>query len=121
MRLMRLKQWCHLRIINLSDLCEGSSQNLAKLYTAVGEHDQSHPESLLHPKRTEELQSYVKNVPNIILAWGRQAVLEEAAIDFLDRYDNVRGLVRDYPWYRFASPYRKDQKLSWLKEIESQF
>lgn len=119
MRLMKLKQWRHLRIINLSDLCEGSSQDFAKLYGDVGQYDDSHPESLMHNKRIRELDFYLDNVFKIILAWGRQPVLEGAARDFLNRYDTGVGLARDYPWYRFASPYRKDQKLSWLEQIES--
>ena len=60
-----------------------------------------------------------RNVSKIIVAWGRQAVLRNAAIDFLNRYENVVGLAGDYPWYRFASPYRKDQKLGWLQDIEA--
>jgi len=119
MRLMKRKQWSHLRIINLSDLCEGSSKNFPTLYRSVELHDPSHPEGLMHAKREKELDAHLQGVSNIILAWGRQPVLAKAANAFLQRVPTAVGLARDYPWYRFASPYRKDQKLSWLNEIES--
>ena len=119
MRLMKRKQWSRLRIINLSDLCEGSSKDFPTLYRAVDLHDPSHPESLMHAKREEELDAHLQGISNVILAWGRQPVLAEAAIAFCQRVPTAVGLARDYPWYRFASPYRKDQKLSWLNEIES--
>ena len=121
MRLMKLKAWRHLRIINLSDLCEGNSQKFAFLHRAISEYSMDHPESILHLKRSKELSAVSKDVPHIIVAWGRQPVLKSAATAFLTSYQDVIGLARDYPWYRFASPYRKDQKLSWLREIESTF
>ena len=119
MRLMKRQHWCHLRIINLSDLCEGNSQNFANLHKTVGALDARHPESLLHQNRNTELDCYLQDVSKIIVAWGRQAVLRDTAKDFLNRYENVVGLAGDYPWYRFASPYRKDQKLGWLQDIEA--
>ena len=118
MRLMQRRAWRHLRIINLSDICEGSSSNFSHVYHQLTEYDTSHPESILHPKRRLELQEHLKNVSTIIVAWGRQAVLFQTAIEFLSLVPDVKGLARDYPWYRFASPYRKDQKLSWLHDID---
>ncbi len=114
MRLMLQQEWSRIRLVNLSDLCQGNSQQFAHLHQAITELDPSHPESIVHPKRRAELRGHLERAPRVIAAWGKQAVLREQALAMLDEMDAPIGIDTVEPWFRFASPYRKDQKLEWL-------
>ena len=115
MRLMLLQQWKHVRILNLSDLRNGNSGDFSIEYEKARLLDQSNPHSLLHEKRHPELIKNCSATPVVIAAWGTTEVLREAAIYFLDIIKNIEGLPLDKPWYRYPSPYKKVQKLEWLK------
>lgn len=115
MRLMLLKEWKHVRVLNLSDLRNGNSGNFSGDFAAASERDSSSPHSLTHSRRSQELERGCQDVPVVIAAWGVSEVLREAAESFLSKI-SVSGLSLDYPWYRYPSPYRKDQKIEWLKK-----
>ena len=116
MRLMRLMGWQKLRLINLSDLCDANSASFARRYQTLNH--ETTPHSLLHPSRHKELNRLLK-ADHLLLAWGSNPVQEADARAFLKRVQRRKpvGLALEAPWFRFASPYRKDQKLSWLHEI----
>lgn len=114
MRLMVLKGWKHVRVLNLSDLRNGNSGNFSTDFAQAKELDSSSPHSLTNSRRLLELESLCAGSPLVIAAWGASDVLREAAGSFLSRIQ-VRGLSLDYPWYRYPSPYRKDQKIEWLR------
>jgi len=124
MRLMRLRNWQHLRIINLSDLREGNSCTFAKNFRRAEVLNKQNPHSYLHPKRQPELLSLCKNADAVIAAWGSNAVQQEQGLACIELFEKegirLMGLPLDKPWYRFASPYRKDQKLFWLEEVNKQ-
>ncbi len=113
MRLMLLKGWKHVRILNLSDLRNGNSGDFSADFTAARKLDPCSPHSLTHYQRLQELKSLCAGTPLVIAAWGANEVLREAAESFLSRVP-VRGMSLNYPWYRYPSPYRKDQKIEWL-------
>ena len=115
MRLMLLQQWEHVRVLNLSDLRNGNSGNFSIEYEKAKLLDPSNPHSLLHVKRHSELIKNCSSAPIVIAAWGTAEVLREAAISFLDIINNIEGLPLDKPWYRYPSPYKKVQKIEWLK------
>jgi len=115
MRLMLLKDWKHVRVLNLSDLRNGNSNKFSIEYRNAQILDASNPHSLMHQDRYTELRNYCLNSSIVIAAWGSTEVLRESAELFLRNIDNVRGLPLESPWYRYPSPYRKDQKLNWLK------
>lgn len=116
MRLMRQMGWQKLRLINLSDLCDANSASFARRYQAL-DHG-ALPHSLLHPSRDKELSRLLK-ADHLLLAWGSNPVQQSDAEAFLKRVRRRKpvGLALESPWYRFASPYRKDQKMSWLQEM----
>ena len=117
MRLMLLKGWKHVRILNLSDLRNGNSGNFSIEFQKSLEIDSSAPHSLLSKKRHAELLHYCSKSRAVIAAWGSTGVLREAAEEFLRLFPNVEGLPLEKPWYRYPSPYKKDQKLDWLKAM----
>lgn len=120
MRLMRQMNWKRLRLINLSDLCDANSDSFARLYRELNGDSEAEalPHSLLHSSRNKELKRLLK-ADHLILAWGSNPVQQADAEAFLKLVKRRKpmGLALEHPWYRFASPYRKDQKVSWLREI----
>ncbi len=114
MRLMLLNDWKHVRILNLSDLRNGNSGEFSVEFKKSEKLDSSIPHSLTNKQRRTELLDYCSKAKIVIAAWGSTDVLREAAKSFLNTIPNVRGLPLDSPWYRYPSPYKKDQKLDWL-------
>jgi len=115
MRMMLLKGWKHVRVLNLSDLRNGNSSKFSIEYKNAEILDPSNPHSLTHQDRNTELRNYCLKSPIVIAAWGSTEVLRESAQLFLHNIDNVQGLPLESPWYRYPSPYKKDQKLDWLE------
>lgn len=119
MRLMRLQQWRHLRLLNLSDVCDADSQSFARRLKALLVTLPDCPHSVLHPQRQDEWERLIGNGP-VMAAWGSNAVLEPQALACLARVPDIIGVPTTEPWFRFASPYRKDQKLLWLEQMQQQ-
>lgn len=120
MRLMLLKEWKHVRVLNLSDLRNGNSGEFSTDYNDSKIIDPSTPHSLINSGRLSELKKYCSESALVIAAWGSAEVLREAAVSFLTEITNVRGLPLEEPWYRYPSPYKKDQKLDWLKRMHEE-
>ena len=121
MRLMQRMAWSHLRLINLSDLCDANSQSFAHRLADLMHQKPGLPHSLLCQTRMHEWDALVMDVARhhapVIAAWGSNRVLETQALDCIRRLPSLAGLALNTPWFRFASPYRKDQKLNWLNEM----
>jgi len=115
MRLMLLKGWQHVRILNLSDLRNGNSGNFSIEFQEAEKLDPSNPHCLTHKDRHIELRKYCSESQIVIAAWGSTEVLKESAKSFLHDISIVRGLPLKNPWYRYPSPYKKDQKIDWLE------
>lgn len=115
MRLMLLKEWKHVRVLNLSDLRNGNSGKFANEYKNAEMFDPSSPHSLTHEGRMAELGNYCSESDLVIAAWGSTEILRESALSFLRNISRVLGLPLKRPWYRYPSPYKKDQKIDWLE------
>ena len=120
MRLMLLKSWTHVRVLNLSDLRNGNSGNFATEYKQAEKLDPSLPHSIMHKGRNSELNAYCQQTQQVIAGWGSLEVLRKPAQDFLTQVSEVCGLKLENPWFRYPSPYKKDQKLSWLRDINEE-
>lgn len=120
MRLMVLNNWCHAKVLNLSDLRNGNSGELSKEFEMASVIDPSNPHCITHASRRVELENELKTKPGgpVIAAWGSVKVLKESAITAIELLPELIGLKLDHPWYRYPSPYRKDQKLDWLKKMD---
>jgi hypothetical protein len=121
MRLMSLKNWTSVRILNLSDIREPDSQRFAKIiqHPLLAEHS---VHSLFSPKRTNELRFALqrkKGAP-IIAAWGKAPFLIPLAEMCLSAIDqDVIGIASDtHPMlFDHACPSLQSQKVEWLKAI----
>ncbi|TOQ33824.1 hypothetical protein CGG98_23980, partial [Vibrio parahaemolyticus] len=67
-----------------------------------------------------ELKQYCSESKTVIVAWGSTAVLRELAKTFLKQVPNVKGLPLESPWFRYPSPYNKQQKLDWLEFMNAE-
>ncbi len=119
MRLMQKKRWNFVRILNLSDLRNGNSSNFRTDFKEVCSFINGGVNSIVHPARREELLSMIRcnDAPRILAAWGSLDVLKDNAIEFISATEELCGLPLEHPWYRYPSPYRKDQKLQWLADV----
>lgn len=117
MRIMLLQKWEHVRVLNLSDLRNGNSGNFSIEYKESKKLDPSIPHSLTHKNRHYELRKNCSDSPIVIAAWGTTEVLRDASISFLNIVENIQGIALDKPWYRYPSPYKKEQKIDWLQKI----
>jgi hypothetical protein len=117
MRLMLIKGWEHVRILNLSDLRNGNSGKFSTEYVNSLKLDATCPHSLTNENRLAELKAYCSESSIVIAAWGSNKVLRNAALIFIDKINNISGIPLDEPWYKYPSPYKKEQKLDWLKNI----
>lgn len=118
MRLMLLEGWNHVRILNLSDLCNGNSGSFSTDFSHYETLDSSNPHCITDIGRRTELNRYCSKVQYIVAAWGREKVLLKSAEDFLENFNTVSGISVGYPCYYYASPSRKDYKLKWLENIQ---
>jgi hypothetical protein len=114
MRLMLLNNWKHVRVLNLSDLRNGNSGEFSKEYKKAAVISKTPVHSLLAPQRKNELLNYCADSKLIIAAWGSNSVLKDIAQTFLKEIPTVVGLQLEVPWFRYPSPYKKDQKIDWL-------
>ncbi|MGM0582892.1 MAG: hypothetical protein ACQETL_19605 [Bacteroidota bacterium] len=122
MRLMLLNDWDHVKVLNLSDLRNGNSGEFSNDFEKASKLDSSNPHCITHKKRRNELRRSLKTKSNgvVIAAWGSVEVLKESAIKVIEIEPKLVGVKLDKPWYQYASPYRKDQKLEWLKKINEE-
>lgn len=121
MRLMLLKDWKHVRVINLSDLRTPKSSKLFKMLKSI-DNDQH---SIFAKTRTHELGKMLKRKEKapVICAWGideNLIPLTQKAIRALKGIDYIG--VKDVSTDRFlhASPQKYAKKLEWLHEINKQ-
>ena len=121
MRLMLLNNWRYVKILNLSDLRNGNSGKFSKEFQAASTKDSSNPHCITHTSRRKELTCALRTKSDgpVIAAWGSVEVLKESAFAMIALQPDVVGLKRDQPWYRYASPYKKDHKLEWLTKMDA--
>ncbi len=122
MRVMKVNGWEHVRVLNLSDLRNGNSGDFSQEFQLAGSIDSEHPHCITHPSREFELKELLTRDGPLIAAWGSVEILRKSAKALLNRNGGVVGIKASggSPWYRYASPYMKKQKLTWLSEINEE-
>lgn len=121
MRLMTLNNWRYVKILNLSDLRSGNSGEFSKEFKRASAIDSFNPHCITHESRRKELKNALKTKCNgaVIAAWGSVEILKESAMEVIALQPDLIGLKLNHPWYRYASPYKKDQKLDWLVKMSA--
>lgn len=121
MRLMILNDWSRVKVLNLSDLRNGNSGKFSKEFERAGAIDSSNPHCITHENRRVELKNSLKTKSNgyALASWGSVEVLKESALKMVACRSALLGLKINGPWYKYASPYRKAQKLDWLMRMDA--
>jgi hypothetical protein len=118
MRLMKLKNWKRVQIINLSDIkSAGSKKFYSKFKYYENSYDESH--SIFSSKRIPEL-THTLNLSSkgpIIVAWGTSSDLIRLAGKAINNLpkDRIVGIHNNL--YYHASPQKMDDKIRWLISI----
>lgn len=121
MNVMNYKNWKHIRVINLSDICEAKSSIFIKKVVLInkGTH------SIFSKERVEELKVALSTqcLPTFA-AWGRDEKLIPlankclASLPETHKPKGVQYHEDDFRLYAYASPPRKEDKLKWLELIQ---
>lgn len=121
MRLMLLNDWKYVKVLNLSDLRNGNSGEFSKEFERAAAVDPSNPHCITHSRRRRELNEAleIKSGHPIIAAWGSVGILKTSANDMIKLIPDLTGLKLVKPWYKYPSPYKKDQKLNWLTDMDA--
>lgn len=121
MRVMILRGWKYVKVLNLSDLRNGNSGKFGEDFANASLLDGTHPHCITHKKRRRELLDALRTKLDgpIIAAWGSIQVLRESADAMLGCIPQIIGVRPDstLPWFRYASPYMKRQKVEWVRNI----
>lgn len=122
MRLMEFNNWDFVRILNLSDLRNGSSKKFQIEFRRAKELDKTNPHCITHPERVDELNLLIQSNSNkIIVAWGSIVELNDSAKSILELDKKIIGIQgNELPNFQYASAYKKDQKIKWLTEIQKE-
>lgn len=128
MRVMSYRQWSHVRVLNLSDLCSPKSAEFYKLFRRLEEESDFHAHSIFSPNRSLEL---LQNLPSnrytpLIFAWGMDKKLTPLIQRCLATIPNeqlrtgvcVEGSKTKY---RHPLPSLQHEKQKWVKDILAQF
>ncbi|WP_071394358.1 DUF1643 domain-containing protein [Bacillus tuaregi] len=121
MRLMKVKGWNRVSILNLSDLCAGNTEDFKKLIQAA-EACGFHFHSIFTPEREKELQSQLSTANGpILLAWGTNEILETLAEQALEKLpsDRITGIQStNKPFYYHINPILKQKQIELLTKIQ---
>ncbi|NLK94542.1 MAG: hypothetical protein GX275_05035 [Clostridiales bacterium] len=118
MRVMEIKRWKHVRIINLSDIREPKS----KIFYDFVRKTDNNLHSIFDKRRAHELKQCISNRENkIIAAWGKDKSLDKLInLAISSELINERIGVNssdDKKHYSHGSPLLDTQKKQWLRDI----
>ncbi len=120
MRLMTLNDWKRVKVLNLSDLRNGNSGEFSKEFERAEAIDPSSPHCITNESRSAELNDLLTTKPNgfVVAAWGSVDVLKGSAMKMIACQPTLLGIKLNVPWYKYASPRQKEQKLDWLMKMD---
>lgn len=129
MRLMKIKQWNLIYIINLSDLCSGNFPDFkAKLNDALNNSFTYH--SIFSNEREDEIKKLLDSNPSVdvIAGWGTEAFIKNMAKEVIQHklINNIKGWKHNnHPYYYHPNPHNYKSKKMWigrtLQSIEGEF
>lgn len=125
MNLMERKGWHIIRLVNLSDICEG---NMGEFIIREKEFRKANVDhSLFQQGNKKELEELLASANHLIFAWGASDIAKKLASQFglfqdgkpTTLYRNAKGLIhseRKYP--RHPRPATKANQIIWLDDME---
>lgn len=123
MRIMDIKRWKHVRILNLSDIRLPNGDEFKSLLKNLLLIYHSNVHSIFSECRTNERKNlFISEIgAPIILAWGTDPILISLAKQCINSIpvDKVRGVKHNDNLYNYPSPPPKAGKVKWLYEISN--
>ncbi|WP_223702162.1 hypothetical protein [Sutcliffiella deserti] len=122
MRLMKLKQWNHTAIINLSDICSGNINVFLKTFKLL-QSKKKYEHSILFCRRKKELEALLnQNNGPVIAGWGTNSSIRKIAEEALKHplLQNITGInYRQPPYFLHPRPALMENRRIWLKKMSS--
>lgn len=124
MRLMQVRQWRHVRVLNLSDLRSAKSAEFIKLFRRLERDSGFDSHSIFSDARADELSLKLpksRKTP-LVLAWGLSEKLNpliERCQSRLHPNSNILGLLNEGTTNKYRHPLpslQKDQR-QWLEQM----
>lgn len=124
MRVMHYMGWKHVRVINLSDLCDPSSASFVQRYVQLEEMPDGKEHSIFSTNRSAQLKQYLMRKPRapIVCAWGVSNDLNpliEQAREALKFEQKLTGLVKspdEWKYFHPLPPLQSEQE-QWVAQI----
>lgn len=125
MRIMKEKDWKHIKVLNLSDYRQAKSNEFYKDIEDLKQNDRYCIHSIFSKKRTKELSKYFNcREAKIIAAWGIDEALDELIIQAIscNKISKRIGvnINKDQLHYSHAGPQKLTYKVKWLESILKQ-
>ncbi|KPL57700.1 hypothetical protein [Rossellomorea vietnamensis] len=121
MRLMQLKGWKKIQVINLSDI---KTANSVEFYSKFKEFEKKYSDvhSIFSEQRTNELISILdlSSSGPIIVAWGTNSNLISLASKAICQLPNDKVIGISNNLYYHASPQKHEDKIKWLAIIQEE-
>ena len=128
MRLMHVREWRHVRVLNLSDLRTPKSAEFIKTFQRLERGSQFDSHSVFSEVRTDELAVKLpkKRTTPLVMAWGMSEKLNpliERCLARLPPKSKLKGLLEQGTTNKYRHPLpslQKDQRI-WLENIVRHF
>lgn len=120
MRLMKIKQWNQVNIINISDLCSGNLTDFTKILTDA-ENASFTYHSIFSDERREELLRILKSNSKgfVISGWGTNSIIKAGANKVL-QHNQISSLIgwkhKLRPFYYHPNPHIYQDKKEWIHQ-----
>ena len=123
MRLMKLREWKQVCIINLSDLCSGNLDNFKSLLEDAKRLSYTY-HSIFSKERSKELNQIIHaNKGPFIVGWGTKDFIKPLANKALQSHSSVQPVVgwqhNIKPFYYHPNQRLKEGKIEWLQRLNT--
>jgi hypothetical protein len=121
MRLMKLRAWKQVCIINLSDLCSGNLDNFKSLLDDAKRLSYTY-HSIFSKERSKELNQIIHaNKGPFIVGWGTKGFIKPLVSKALQSHSSVQPFVgwqhNTKPFYYHPNQRLKKGKIEWLQRL----
>lgn len=123
MRVMEVKGWNHVRVLNLSDLRDPDSGSFYNYFAKVANYEHGEVHSCFSELRRKELMTMLNIVSPIFAAWGvsykLRSLIENCVISLVNK-NELKGIKKIGTTDKYYHPLLRGNpfnQIEWLKKI----
>ena len=123
MRLMVIKQWDQVNIINISDICSGNIEEFRRKLSKANRVSFSYHSIFSNERNHELLDIFRLNKGPIIAGWGKRTFMKNELIEVLasDNLKNIKGWKNaTHPYYYHPFLRIPNKNKEWLIKVNEQ-